>query len=113
VIASGAWSGRLAAQLGDRIPLEAERGYNTTLPADAFDLKRQLVLPADGYVITPLATGIRVGGAAEFAGLQTPSGLSPLGHDAEKAESVMHRAENQPAAHNGWVFGHRCLTPFQ
>ena len=32
VIAAGAWSHLLARQFGDRIPLETERGYNTTLP---------------------------------------------------------------------------------
>lgn len=70
VIAAGAWSHRLTAQLGDRIPLETERGYNTTLPADAFDLKRMLIFPGHGFVITPLADGIRVGGAVEFGGLE-------------------------------------------
>lgn len=69
VLACGAWSKPLAAQLGNRVPLETERGYNTTLPPGAFDLRRQLVLPADGYVVTPLASGIRVGGAVELAGL--------------------------------------------
>ncbi len=69
IVAAGAWSAALTRQLGDAIPLEGERGYNTTLPPGAFDLRRQLVLAADGYVITPLASGIRVGGAAEFAGL--------------------------------------------
>lgn len=89
VIASGAWSGELVAQLGDTIPLEAERGYNTTLPADAFDLKRQLVVPADGYVITPLSSGIRVGGAAEFAGMQRPPDFRRSAMMLKKSEAVM------------------------
>lgn len=89
VVAGGAWSGELAAQLGDKIPLEAERGYNTTLPADAFDLKRQLVVPADGYVITPLASGIRVGGAAEFAGMQRPPDYRRSAMMLKKSEAVM------------------------
>ncbi len=69
VIAGGAWSKRLAAGLGDHIPLETERGYNTTLPPSAFDLKRMLIFGGHGFVITPLATGIRVGGAVELGGL--------------------------------------------
>ena len=72
VIAAGAWSHRLARPLGDRIPLETERGYNTTLPADAFDVKRQLIFPGHGFVITPMETGLRVGGAVEFGGLKLP-----------------------------------------
>ena len=70
VIAAGAWSKPLAARLGDKIPLETERGYNTTLPQDAFGLKRMLIFGGHGFVITPLATGIRVGGAVELGGLE-------------------------------------------
>ncbi len=70
IVTAGAWSHKLAAQVGDRIPLESERGYNTTLPADAFDLRRQLIFGEHGFVMTPLSTGIRVGGAVEFAGLE-------------------------------------------
>lgn len=70
IIAAGAWSHKLTVQLSDKIPLETERGYNTTLPVDAFDLKRQLIFGSHGFVMTPLSTGIRVGGAVEFAGLE-------------------------------------------
>ena len=72
VVAAGAWSHRLARTLGERIPLETERGYNTTLPLAAFDLKRQLTFGGHGFVVTPLACGVRVGGAVEFAGLDAP-----------------------------------------
>jgi D-amino-acid dehydrogenase len=72
VVAAGAWSHRLARTLGERIPLEAERGYNTTLPVTAFDLKRQLTFGGHGFVVTPLACGVRVGGAVELAGLDAP-----------------------------------------
>ena len=72
VVACGAWSRRLTAPLGDLIPLDTERGYNTTLPPGAFDLRRQLVFPGHGFVVTPLSTGIRVGGAVEFGGLDLP-----------------------------------------
>ncbi|RIA56863.1 NAD(P)/FAD-dependent oxidoreductase [Dichotomicrobium thermohalophilum] len=69
VIAAGAWSKPLAARLGDHIPLETERGYNTTLPPDAFDLRTFLVFGEHGFVISRLSSGIRVGGAVELGGL--------------------------------------------
>ncbi|GAB4071245.1 FAD-dependent oxidoreductase [Ancylobacter sonchi] len=72
VVAGGAWSRPLAAGLGDAIPLETERGYNTTLPPGAFDLRRQLTFGGHGFVVTPLSTGIRVGGAVELGGLELP-----------------------------------------
>ncbi|WDR02675.1 FAD-binding oxidoreductase [Devosia algicola] len=70
VIACGAWSKTLTAGLGDSVPLDTERGYNTTLPSGAFDLKRQLIFGGHGFVVTPLDQGIRVGGAVEFGGLK-------------------------------------------
>ncbi|MFC4626243.1 NAD(P)/FAD-dependent oxidoreductase [Daeguia caeni] len=72
VLSAGAFSHRLAARLGERIPLETERGYNTTLPSDAFDLRTQITFGGHGFVITRLSTGIRVGGAVELGGLELP-----------------------------------------
>lgn len=69
VLAAGARSHLLARDLGDRIPLETERGYNTTLPPDAFDLRQQITFSDHGFVVSPLTCGIRVGGAVELAGL--------------------------------------------
>lgn len=69
VVAAGAWSGRLAAGLGDRVLLESERGYNTTFPAAAKLLQREVIFAERHCVATPLDCGLRVGGAAEFGGL--------------------------------------------
>lgn len=73
VVAAGAWSKRLLRGLtGLAIPLETERGYNTTLPAGAFDLRRPLIFGGHGFVVTPLSAGLRVGGAVELGGLDLP-----------------------------------------
>ena len=72
LVAAGAWSHQLARTLGDRLPLETERGYNTTLPPGAFDLRRQLTFGGHGFVVTPIAGGVRVGGAVELGGLTLP-----------------------------------------
>ena len=72
VVAAGAWSHRLAQSLGHHIPLETERGYNTTLPPGAFDLRRQLTFGSHGFVVTPIAGAVRVGGAVELGGLLAP-----------------------------------------
>jgi D-amino-acid dehydrogenase len=85
VIAAGAWSHRLAKNLGDRIPLETERGYNTTLPVGAFSLKRQLIFSGHGFVVTPLDTGVRIGGAVELGGLN----LAP---NYKRSEAMLAKA---------------------
>ena len=89
VVAAGAWSHLLAGQLGDRIPLETERGYNTTLPSSAFDVKRQLIFSGHGFVITPLATGVRVGGAVELGGLQRAPNFARSKAMLEKARRFL------------------------
>lgn len=70
VVAAGAWSHLLARDLGEAIPLEADRGYNTTIGSKGFDVRRQLIFSAHGFVITPLDTGLRIGGAVELGGLE-------------------------------------------
>ena len=72
VLAAGAFSHLLAKTQGVSIPLETERGYNTTLPADAFDLKVQITFGGHGFVVTTMNSGIRVGGAVELGGLKLP-----------------------------------------
>lgn len=89
VVAGGAWSKRLTQPLGDAIPLETERGYNTTLPGYSFDLKRQLVFGGHGFVVTPLASGIRVGGAVELGGLDLPPNFKRADAMLTKAASFM------------------------
>lgn len=69
VLAAGAFSHRIAKSLGERIPLETERGYNTTLPPEAFDLRTQVTFGGHGFVVSRLSIGIRVGGAVELGGL--------------------------------------------
>jgi D-amino-acid dehydrogenase len=72
VLAAGAWSARLAAGVGDRVLLESERGYNTTIPNPGVKVTRQLVFAQRKFVASPLSIGLRVGGAVEFAGLEAP-----------------------------------------
>lgn len=72
VLAAGAFSHLLARTAGVKIPLETERGYNTTLPLGAFDLRCQVTFGGHGFVVTKLSSGIRVGGAVELGGLKLP-----------------------------------------
>ena len=89
VVAAGAWSHRLTRPIGDDIPLETERGYNTTLPGYSFDLRRQLVFGGHGFVVTPLASGIRIGGAVELGGLSLPPNFKRADAMLQKAARYM------------------------
>ena len=73
VIAAGAWSGSLAKQLGDKLPLDAERGYHLMLPSSNNSLLSRPVVNADrGFVLSPMETGLRLTSQVEFAGLDAP-----------------------------------------
>jgi D-amino-acid dehydrogenase len=69
VVCAGAWSKPLAAALGDRIPLETERGYHLMI-RDPEVMPRIPTADADGkFVATPMDTGLRFAGTVELAGL--------------------------------------------
>ncbi|MFN0043554.1 MAG: NAD(P)/FAD-dependent oxidoreductase [Alphaproteobacteria bacterium] len=69
IIAAGAWSNRLSESLGDRVPLEAQRGYHVTIPQSGVELRHLLMDPNGKMGVTPMAPGLRVSGTSEFAGL--------------------------------------------
>lgn len=69
VVAAGAWSKPLASALGDSIPLDTERGYNVSFPGVTGLTQRPVGFEGHGFVMTPLESGLRIGGAVEFGGL--------------------------------------------
>lgn len=89
VLAAGAFSHRIARTLGERVPLETERGYNTTLPPDAIDLRCQVTFGGHGFVISRLSTGIRVGGAVELGGLSLPPNYKRADAMLKKAKAFL------------------------
>jgi D-amino-acid dehydrogenase len=72
IVCAGAWSKPLAAALGDKIPLETERGYHLMI-RDPEVAPRIPIADADGkFVATPMAEGLRFAGTVELAGLEAP-----------------------------------------
>ncbi|MCS7485212.1 MULTISPECIES: NAD(P)/FAD-dependent oxidoreductase [Marinomonas] len=86
VLCAGAWSKTLAQSIGDSLPLDTERGYNTTLPSGAFDLKTHVTFSNHGFVVTKIGEGVRVGGAVELGGLD----LQP---NFQRAEVLLDKAK--------------------
>ena len=72
IVCAGAYSKPLAAGLGDRVPLETERGYHLMI-RDPEAMPRIPTADADGkFVATPMETGLRFAGTVELAGLEAP-----------------------------------------
>ncbi|QUX98032.1 amino acid dehydrogenase [Marinomonas sp. CT5] len=85
VLAAGAWSKKLAKSVGDSLPLDTERGYNTTLPAGPFHLKTHITFSNHGFVVTKVGNGVRIGGAVELGGLNLPPNY-------QRAEVLLNKA---------------------
>jgi D-amino-acid dehydrogenase len=72
VVAAGIWSRPLARELGDKLPLETERGYHLMI-RDPEVIPRMPITDAQGkFVVTPMELGLRAAGTVELAGLRAP-----------------------------------------
>jgi D-amino-acid dehydrogenase len=52
-------------------------------------VRRQLIFGGHGFVITPLSTGLRIGGAVELAGLERPPNFARSRAMLEKARRFL------------------------
>ena len=72
IICAGAYSNFFARAFGDKVLLEAERGYHLMIPDSGITLGRTLTYVATPGAITPMDVGLRLAGTDEFAGLDAP-----------------------------------------
>ena len=72
VVAAGAWSGRLAAQLDGKVPVAPKRGYHSMIANPGIELNHPVQSATRFLVMTPMNDGLRIAGTAEFAHLDTP-----------------------------------------
>ncbi len=72
VIACGAFSKKLSDNLGEKIPLDTERGYHVHFKNCDHLLSRPVIFQNRGFGITPMEQGLRVVGTVEFGGLKNP-----------------------------------------
>jgi D-hydroxyproline dehydrogenase len=72
VIACGAFSKKLTDNLGEKIPLDTERGYHVHFKNCDHLLSRPVIFQNRGFGITPMEQGLRVVGTVEFGGLKNP-----------------------------------------
>ncbi|MBE9603327.1 FAD-binding oxidoreductase [Acetobacteraceae bacterium H6797] len=69
VVSAGARSAPLAAQLGNKVPLETERGYHVMLEGANAGPRHSMQLSKAKMVVNPMRDGLRAAGQVEIAGL--------------------------------------------
>ncbi len=108
LICAGAWSHKLAAKLGSKVPLESQRGYHVTLPNAGIETRHLLVVGSAKIAISTLNIGVRIVGASAFPGVDAPP-------DWRQSKMVLAWGKRVLPALNTegmteW-FGERPLTP--
>lgn len=109
VVALGPWSDIVSTRLGYRLPLAVKRGYHMHYAAQEGARLNQPVLDTEiGYMITPMARGIRLTTGAELAysdAPATPVQLDAIEPIARETFPLGKRLDERP-----WL-GRRPCTP--
>lgn len=69
VVAAGAWTGEVVKQLGQRIALQAGKGYGYDFPIEPGWLSDTLYMTDAKVVATPMGDHVRVAGTMGFSGI--------------------------------------------
>lgn len=108
VLASGAWSGKLARTTGVRVRLEAERGYHVALHSSDYRAPHPYFVMDAKFVLTPMEDALRAAGVAEFGGLDAPASRQPVNLIKAGVRRVYPDLDFEVG--QSWM-GHRPTTP--
>ena len=70
IISAGAWSNQIANMLGDKFPLDTERGYHILFETNEKLINRPVAWSESGFYLIQIHDGIRAAGTVEIAGLK-------------------------------------------
>ncbi len=69
IICAGAWSNQIANMLGDKFPLDTERGYHILFETNQKLINRPVAWSESGFYLIQIYNGVRAAGTVEIAGL--------------------------------------------
>ncbi len=108
VLAAGLASAPLAATLGDRVPLQAERGYHVMLPDPGVRPRVKVGNRDQMFGLTPMRAGVRISGTVEITRAHATA-------DMRRAQTLLGNAQRMYPGLNAegatfWM-GDRPSTP--
>ena len=107
VIASGAFSKHLTDQLGEKIPLDTERGYHVHFKGMENLISRPVIFLDRGFGLTPMNQGLRAVGTVELGGLKNPPSKKRIKYVVNCAKELLPQLEE----HNDEWLGFRPTLP--
>lgn len=69
VLATGSWSGEMAAKLNLKVPMQAGKGYSFIANRESFKVNIPSILLEARVAITPMGNEVRIGGTMEISGI--------------------------------------------
>ncbi len=107
VISSGAFSKKLTDQLGEKIPLDTERGYHVHFKGQDHLITRPVIFLDRGFGMTPMNQGLRAVGTVELGGLDNPPSKKRIDYVIKCARELLPQLGNH---HDEWL-GFRPTLP--
>ena len=107
VIASGAFSKELTDQLGEKIPLDTERGYHVHFKDMDHLISRPVIFLDRGFGMTPMNQGLRAVGTVELGGLNNPPSKKRIEYIIQCAKELLPQLGKH---HDEWL-GFRPTLP--
>jgi len=106
-LATGAWSKKLAATFGHKVPLQGERGYHILLKNPSQVPEQPYLITDNKFGLAPMLGGLRCAGTTEFAPLDAEPSNSPIQLLEESVKQVYPDLTWESA--ETWM-GHRPTT---
>ena len=94
VIASGAFSKKFTDQLGEKIPLDTERGYHVHFKNQQDLISRPVIFLDRGFGMTPMNQGLRAVGTVELGGLENPLSKKRINYIINCAKELLPQLGN-------------------
>lgn len=108
VLATGSWTPKLNDWIGAKVPIQPGKGYSITYPRPETCPTTPLAFMEQRVIVTPFASGYRLGSTMEFAGYDTTINRDRL--DALKRGASLYLKEPYCDPHEEEWFGWRPMT---
>ena len=94
IVCAGAWSNEIAKMIGDKFPLDTERGYHILFETDEKLIKRPVAWSESGFYLIQIHDGIRAAGTVEIAGLNKSPNSSRIEMIERQSRKVLPQLGN-------------------
>jgi D-amino-acid dehydrogenase len=102
VVAAGAWTPRLNAHLGCKVPVVPGKGYSITMPRPKVCPTYPLIFEEHRVAVSPFQSGYRIGSTMEFAGYDESMNRDRLKLLLDGASFYLREPTCEPVQEEWW-----------